>query len=436
MSLSWKALLGRTAAVSGLAGLMVALGVVVGVRIAKADPGGPTRGDLTFAGVLPERAGDPTTRLTFVFRRGTSTTAACTVTTAMFEPRPGGAFAVPVPLDGCRDSRGLFDGENIFYDVRLGDASGPVIAPNVAVTPVPYARFADQVSVNNDCPMGFELSPPDTYWTTASGRRLCLRYLDSSRTIAEEVVRVGRGASAFWIDRFESSVYGQLNGSGPNFGAVGDDYGAGFPDNGRWTDGGEHYALSIQLPVSTGVPNPNAPARYITWFQANAACRLAGKRLPTGDEWLMAAQGTPDPGSSPGTDGACRTAMGGRNGTDAREAGQSSICRSRWGAHDMIGNLAEWTADWFAAPGLPETPAVPLRVATWPDEGFGDDGTFNISPSSGARTRSSNGAGLPAAALRGGAFNGGDTAGTYEIELSESPAYSGPSLGFRCVVPR
>ena len=37
------------------------------------------------------------------------------------------------------------------------------------------------------------------------------------------------------------------------------------------------------------------PATNITWFQAQAACRLAGKHLATDEEWLAAASGTPDP---------------------------------------------------------------------------------------------------------------------------------------------
>src|SRR5262249_10223959 len=38
------------------------------------------------------------------------------------------------------------------------------------------------------------------------------------------------------------------------------------------------------------------PSRLITWFQAQQACRNAGKRLLTSAEWQMAAAGTPDPG--------------------------------------------------------------------------------------------------------------------------------------------
>jgi len=72
MSSSGKSLLARTAAVSGLASVVLCVGVVVGVRIAKADPGGPTRPSLSFAGVLRNADGTAITTarpasLTFAF---------------------------------------------------------------------------------------------------------------------------------------------------------------------------------------------------------------------------------------------------------------------------------------------------------------------------------------------------------------------------------
>src|SRR5262249_36792576 len=64
-------------------------------------------------------------------------------------------------------------------------------------------------------------------------------------------------------------------------GATGDDYGAACPNNG----GGCTALYAVSIP---GVK----PARFITWFQAAAACRNAGKRLLTNQEWTVAALGT------------------------------------------------------------------------------------------------------------------------------------------------
>src|SRR5712691_6610210 len=66
-------------------------------------------------------------------------------------------------------------------------------------------------------------------------------------------------------------------------GATGDDYGSGCPPTGNGCV--NFYAVSI-----AGV----TPSRFITWFQAAAAARNAGKRLPTNAEWQAAALGTPD----------------------------------------------------------------------------------------------------------------------------------------------
>jgi hypothetical protein len=66
-------------------------------------------------------------------------------------------------------------------------------------------------------------------------------------------------------------------------GAMADDYGAGCPDTGNGCT--NHYVVSIP-----GV----TPSRFMTWPQAAAAARNAGKRLPTNAEWQVAALGTPN----------------------------------------------------------------------------------------------------------------------------------------------
>src|SRR5262249_53409405 len=40
------------------------------------------------------------------------------------------------------------------------------------------------------------------------------------------------------------------------------------------------------------------PTACTTWFRAEQACALSGKRLPTNQEWQRAAAGTPDPGAA------------------------------------------------------------------------------------------------------------------------------------------
>jgi formylglycine-generating enzyme required for sulfatase activity len=230
----------------------------------------------------------------------------------------------------------------------------------------------------------------------------------------DEIVKVGTGGSAFFIDRYEASVWSTSDGSGQQYGAMGDDYPTTFPKNGQWTT--KVYALS-----KVGV----LPSRQLTWFQASEACLLSGKRLPARHEWLAAARGTKDSGANPGDSGACATQAAG-----PRKTGLGADCQSGWGAQDMIGNVSEWTDEWYAGVGNAD-----LITRPWPDASYGDDGTWNIAskafPAMGPPVQ-----GIPAAAQRGGDFGGGTAAGIFHFALHLAPSNAQPEVGFRCVVPR
>lgn len=455
--ISWKSLIARTVAVGAIVGVFVGGAVFVGVKFAAADPGGPvTPNALTFAGVLRERVDAGTTTLTFIFRKGTTTV--CVAPSRSFMVDGNGAFSVQVPLDACADGGALFDGATVVYDVRLGGATGDLLTPveGVPISPVPYARFADQVGVNNDCPSGYSLTSDPTL---PAGAILCRRGVD-------EVVRVGRGATAFWIDRYEASVWSSITaipGADLQFGAgTTDDYPAAFPDNGQWTT--PLYAVS-----RAGMTPEITPSRNITWFQAAAACAASGKRLPTGHEWLQAARGTFDPPvgyNGPG--GQCNTlGVGVRaNGRAARPdivggLSPSRFCVSAAGSENMIGNLAEWTDEWhmgvgraafgttpgaIVGPGTnPETnaggatafPGDRRDSAGWPTVGglYSGDGTRNVSSAAypgGGDYRF----GIPSAVNRGGHWSNGPEAGIFHVSVELSPTAYGPEVGFRCVIPR
>jgi hypothetical protein len=84
------------------------------------------------------------------------------------------------------------------------------------------------------------------------------------------------------------------------------------------------------------------PGRRISWFQAQQACKNARKRLPSNAEWQAAVAGTPDPGPDNGTTDCNTSAVG-----DPILTGSRSACVSADGAVDMVGNVAEWVADWL-----------------------------------------------------------------------------------------
>lgn len=382
---------------TALATVMVSAGVIGAMRIAGAVPGGETRPSLSFAGTLTGTTGGQ--MLTFAFKRGTMTVCSPRVNVT---PGPTGAFNVEVPLMGC--PTGLFDGGDVTFDVTVGST---VLARDQAVNPVPYARYADRVGTP-DCPTGYDRD------SSATGIILCRRGQD-------EVVRVGTGASAFWIDRYEASVWQNPDGTGTQYGAGGDNYPSTFPDNGQARPSNFVFAVS-----KAGV----TPSGNLTWFQSGVACRASGKRLMTRDEWFIAASGTEDPGASTGAGGACVT-----SGGSTRETGRGVGCASIWGAQDMIGNVFEYTDEWYA--GLNSTTSEPFNP--WPSVGsalYGADLTWNVDSRAYPGGGLPYSPGLPAAALRGGDANNGNGSGIFALYLSGAPSAFDSTRGFRCVIPR
>lgn len=211
------------------------------------------------------------------------------------------------------------------------------------------------------------------------------------------------------IDKYEASVWevppantaligkikagtatlAELQAGGFQRGLAVDDFGAGCPLNGKACV--NLYAVSI-----AGV----MPSRFITWFQAVATARNAGKRLPTNAEWQAAALGTPD------HPGPCNTFSSGHITT-----GSAAACVSDVGAFDMVGNAWEWVADWVARS---------TAIGTW--SAFSDD----LQGLAGAATT-----GDPGALMRGGGRDSITGAGDFAVYGGNPPSGGFSDVGFR-----
>ncbi len=105
------------------------------------------------------------------------------------------------------------------------------------------------------------------------------------------------------------------------------------------------------------------PVIHVNWHEAAAWCRWAGRRLPSEAEWEFAAATVPGmPGIKrryPWGDAAPGLETANLYGTAGRCVPVSACAAgdSAWGLRQMIGNVWEWTADWFQPyPGFVRDP--------------------------------------------------------------------------------
>ena len=108
---------------------------------------------------------------------------------------------------------------------------------------------------------------------------------------------------------------------------------------GRWFE----RRFDAEVPLS-----PHRPALHLCWYEAEAFCRWAGRRLPTEAEWELAAS-TPEKRAFPWGDAPpdpsranLDAAAGGPVDVAAHPAGDSA-----YGCRQLIGNVWEWTASDF-----------------------------------------------------------------------------------------
>jgi iron(II)-dependent oxidoreductase len=113
---------------------------------------------------------------------------------------------------------------------------------------------------------------------------------------------------------------------------------------------------------------PHRAVLHVCWYEADAYCRWAGRRLPTEAEWEAAATTQPDPDGRRLSSEKTRFPWG-DNPPSAAHANLDSLalgCRdvgalphgdSAFGCRQMIGNVWEWTqSDFLSYPGFVPDP--------------------------------------------------------------------------------
>jgi iron(II)-dependent oxidoreductase len=186
---------------------------------------------------------------------------------------------------------------------------------------------------------------------------------------------------AFHIDRYETTnaLYERFMRA----------TGRGAPD--YWTD--------------SSFNAPTQPVVGVTWYDADAYCKWAGKRLPTEAEWEKAARGTDGRKYPWGEQWDAGRANSGetRLGKTA-PVGSYPSGVSPYGAHDMAGNVWEWVADWYEAAYYRRSPE---RNPKGPDSG-----QYRV--------------------VRGGSWGYVPALLRASNRVSNSPGNRGSSFGFRC----
>jgi gamma-glutamyl hercynylcysteine S-oxide synthase len=113
---------------------------------------------------------------------------------------------------------------------------------------------------------------------------------------------------------------------------------------------------------------PHRPVLHVNWYEAEAYCRWAGRRLPVEAEWEVAASTGPDPSGHGLADRKRRFPWGDSPPTAARanldwaamgcvDVGALSDGDSAFGCRQMVGNVWEWTSTPFLPyPGFEPDP--------------------------------------------------------------------------------
>lgn len=146
----------------------------------------------------------------------------------------------------------------------------------------------------------------------------------------------------------------------------------------------------------------NVAVYNVSWDDAKAYCEFRGGRLPTEAEWERAARGGLEQQSYPWGDKFDAKML--RSGVVNGPGEVGKFPPNGFGLYDMAGNVAEWTADYFAREYYAHSPAV--------DPAGPAEGSYRI--------------------IRGGAWSDSPARVTVFFRNWIGPKQRQPNVGIRC----
>ena len=111
------------------------------------------------------------------------------------------------------------------------------------------------------------------------------------------------------------------------------------------------HAERKDVPKSISALADDEPVGYLTWENARGYCLWSGGRLPSEEEWEYAARGG-SPTAIYGDDIRKIAWYHGNSGEEAHPVGKK--LPNGYGLYDVLGNVWEWTNDWYLRENDPE----------------------------------------------------------------------------------